>query len=735
MMTRRLERSIGGIAIAATLGIASCVAGAPFVSPVSSTGPPRVRAAGFHELAELAGHPGGNGFIDGIGEGARFGVIGGMAYDGGHFLYVADEDNHIIRRVDVTLGAVSTFAGSVDDARTLDGVGSAARFYNPHAILYDGAGALYVADREVNNSLIRKIVVATGAVTTVAGMKSPPVHDYADGPGAQAPFFEPSALAFDGKRTLYVADDGNDVLRSIDLATGTVKTLAGTPGQNGTVDGIGSAARFTTMQALAYRAGFLYVVQDDASVRKLDLASGAVSTIVVAPKTHSGPPDPSGAPSRTRACAASFDTAGLLVVVVVEWFGYAVKMSLRRIEVATGRVAGSTDVPVGADPLRLVAALSAGRGDEWFLADQGRIRGLGPRPGAWRVVAGSVVTKGSADGAGQAATFHGPQGMTLDGEGNLFVADAENHVLRKIAVATGAVSTFAGVAGMAGGDDGAGAAARFDTPTDVVSDGVGSLYVADSGNATVRRVVLATGQVTTIAGVSKHDRHKGFHGSWEDGIGSSAHFASPAGLAYDAARGDLYVTDRDNATVRRIELATARVTTIAGSHIPPGDLASPVGRGCADGEGAFAELNAPTGIAFDGADVLYVADTGNRVIRRVALGSTRALGDVRVSTVAGTPRRSGSKDGTWTEASFAKPEGLAYDGAGTLYVADGGVNVLRAIDVTTGAVRTIAGVAHRVGIVAGPLPARLNDPARLALGPGPTLFVSDPVENVILELR
>ena len=144
--------------------------------------------------------------------------------------------------------------------------------------------------------------------------------------------------------------------------------------------------------------------------------------------------------------------------------------------------------------------------------------------------------------------------MASDGVGNIFVADSNNHTIRKVVIATGVVTTLAGTAGAPGSTDGTGAAARFDAPDGLATDGAGDLFVSEFPNETIRKVVLATGVVTTIAGSA------GVSGS-TDGTGLAARFKSPGELASDRA-GNLFVADGN--TIRKLVVATGVVTTPVG---------------------------------------------------------------------------------------------------------------------------------------------------------------------------
>jgi hypothetical protein len=295
-----------------------------------------------------------------------------------------------------------------------------------------------------------------------------------------------------------------------------------------------------------------------------------------------------------------------------------------------------------------VAVDSAGN---LFVADTNNdaIRKITPA-GVVTTVAGQAGVSGSADGTGSAARFNSPTGIAVDGSGNLFVADTNNHTIRKITSA-GVVTTVAGQAGASGGADGSGTAAQFNYPSDVAVDGSGNLYVADTNNFTIREITAA-GVVSTLAG------SPGTAGS-ADGTGGAARFSSPEGVAVDGS-GNLYVADTDNHTIRKITSAGV-VSTVAG-------LAGT--SGSADGAGTNARFQYPADLALDGTGNIYVADTDNHTLRKVTPAGLTA-------TVAGLAGTSGSTDGAGTAARFYYPAGVAVDGAGNVYVADTSNHIIR----------------------------------------------------------
>ena len=321
-------------------------------------------------------------------------------------------------------------------------------------------------------------------------------------------------------------------------------------------------------------------------------------------------------------------------------------------------------------------------------------------------IAGTAGAWGSADGTAALARFSFPFGITLDGA-NLYVADTYNNTVRKIVISTGAVTTIAGTAGTTGSADGTGTAATFLSPTGITTDGT-NLYLTDYGNSTIRKIVISSGAVTTIAGTA------GAKGS-ADGTGTAATFNLPAGITTDGT--NLYLTDYGNNTVRKIVISTGAVTTIAGT-------AGAVG--LADGTGATATFSFPFGITTDGTN-LYVADSFYSTIRKIVI-STRA-----VTTIAGTAGALGSADGTGAAATFFYPLGITTDGT-NLYVADTDNSMIRRIVISTGAVATIAGNVTAIGSADGTgAAATFFYPAGITTD-GTNLYVADTNNSTIRKI-
>jgi hypothetical protein len=523
----------------------------------------------------------------------------------------------------------------------------------------------------------------------------------ADGLGVAARFYSPSSVVMDSAGNLVVADTYNHTIRRITPA-GAVTTLAGLAGFSGATDGVGSAARFYYPAGLALdAAGNLFVADlRNATVRKITPA-GVVSTLAGSAGV-TGSADGTGAEARFYSPQGiAVDAAGTVYVAD------AGNSTIRRISSAgvvttlagSAGNSGSADGSGSAARFSQPCGLAVDTAGTLYVADAFNhlIRRVTPA-GAVTTLAGTAGTHGAADGTGSAAQFSVPQGVGLDRAGNVYVADGGNNTIRKITPA-GAVTTLAGLAGTMGWADGAGSAARFNFPCSVAVNAANTVFVADTYNSTIRSLA-PDGTVTTFAGSAES------RGS-ADGTGSSARFARPEGVAVDGA-GTVYVADTDNHTVRRIT-ADGAVTTLAGKAQTSGTT---------DGTGSAARFDNPNGVAVDGAGTVYVADTRNHTIRRITPSGV-------VTTFAGAADITGSTDGPGEAARFYEPNAVAVDGAGNVYVADTRNHTIRRIT-PAGTVTTLAGLGLSSGSADGTgSAARFNNPYGLAVDAAGNVYVAD----------
>ena len=317
-------------------------------------------------------------------------------------------------------------------------------------------------------------------------------------------------------------------------------------------------------------------------------------------------------------------------------------------------------------------------------------------------IAGGLA--GSGDGQGTQAQFRAPRGVTADAAGNLYVADTDNHTIRRI-TPSGDVSTFAGVAGMPGNDNGPRGQSRFRSPAGVAIDAQGNLYIADRDNHVIRRID-SSGNVTTLAGLM------GTPGS-DNGIGDAARFNQPLGVVVNGA-GVVFVTDSFNAMVRAVQ-PNGEVSTVAGSNNR---------RFHRDGDAATASFASPVGIATDLSGNLYVTDF--TLVRRISPAGQTVIAGLIPDSVA--------RDGTGAAARFLRPQGLAADNVGNVYIADSFNQAIRRMS-PFGEVSTFAGKFGSAGHVNQPGgDARFNQPSDVAFDSTGTLYVADTQNHVIRKI-
>ncbi len=633
--------------------------------------------------------------------------------------------------------SLALFAGNMGGLGNLNGVGPDAYFNGPNSVAVDNVGNVYVAD--TGNQTVRKITPA-GMVTTLAG--TPGTTGHADGIGAAASFNIPNSIAVDGAGNVYVADMRNQVIRKITPA-GVVTTLAGPAGvfSFGFSQGLGNVAPFYVAAdnagnvyvadfgeatvgsnlnavsritpdgvisnlATTSRVFFSGVAVDNASnvyvsdrvnntIGKIT-AAGAV-TVIAGTAGVTGSADGIGAAaSFDNPASISVDSTGNLYVADSH------NNTIRKITpsgtvttLAGSGLAGNVDGAGASTSFNQPLGVAVNGVGNVYVADTSNnaIRKITPAA-VVSTLSGSAGVAGSADGVGAAALFNNPWGVATDGAGNVYVADASNNVIRKITPA-GVVTTLAGSAGIAGTADGTGNAALFSTPVGVAADGAGNLYVSDNGNSTIRKI-SQNGVVTTLAGAAQSYGHR-------DGIGAAAMFDFPLGVATDNF-GNVYVADGDF-TIRKIT-PDGIVTTLAGASGAYGSV---------DGTGAAARFELPISVAADGVGNIYVADFGGNTIRKITSSGV-------VSTLAGTAGTTGSVDGTGTKASFNQPSAVAADSAGNVYVSDSANDIVRKIT-AAGVVTTVVGSPGRAGFSAGTLPASIGNARGLAIS-GTTLYIA-----------
>ncbi len=629
------------------------------------------------QVVTLAGRAGIQGADDGIGEEATFEGPRGIAMDpGGDVLYIADGFNCTIRTVDVRTREVRTLVGVPRECDDVDGDLEDARLRLTIGMHMHPEGRyLYFADR--GNNRIRRIDLEEGLVENVAGDVSLSFSDrrgFADGDGEVAQFAGPGGIALDSSgETLFVNDTFNNVIRSIDLDDPDVPvtTIAGEAGEDGHVDGVGDEARFSISQGLTYASGKLYVAGFHLTIRSIDIETHDVVTVA----------------GRAGATGSSD--------------GHPLEA---RFGVAFG---------IHAHP----------DGERIYYMDRGNnnIREFNPVLDRVKTIMGAPQPTSWRDGPGLDARFDGPAGVAVADEAghHVYVADAFNHVVRRYDRLAGTLQTVAGYPRVSGFAEGAGELARMSSPRDLVvggdSDQADVAYVADASNNAIRELDLETGTVTTLVGGPSRAPEL------EDGLPvadtviegafDEVHVGVPGGLALDNARGLLYMSDTTLNRVRVLDLGEGVVSDLAGGTLPPeGEEEYEV-----DGVGEDAIFVSPRGLdlSADG-ETLYVADTGQHIVRAIAIASREVV------TLAGEYGVPGAFDDIGEDAGFNSPFDIAvsFDDA-RLYIVDRTNHAIRRLDLATTEVDTVVGslgISGGSGLPVVPLDAaRLYFPTGLAV--------------------
>jgi trimeric autotransporter adhesin len=535
-----------------------------------------------------------------------------LAVSGSGDIYFSDSTHNVIRKVSATTKLIQTYAGN--GTRGFAGDGSSAtsaELAGPAYIALDAGGNLYISDNL--NCAIRLVSSSTGKISTFAGVGPSHCADNGDGGLAtSATLANPQSVGLDGSGNVFIGDES--LIRKVTAATGKINTIAGTFG-NTTDSGDGGLAVSATMgnvnSLYLDSSGNLYFTEGgNYNVRKISVASNLINTIAGAGSLRFGVPN----------------------------------------FVSSAELNDPVDVALDAE-------------GNIYIADnlENLVRKYNPTSETMTTVAGTGIQGYTGDG-GQAtsATLSGPGSVNLDGSGNIFIADNNNCVIRKVAAATGIITTVVGT-GTSGytGDSGAASSAKIGNISAIRFDATGNLYLADKTYNVIRKVNAATGVITTVVGTGS----AGYTG--DGGLASAAKINLPSAIAFDSS-GNLYISDSSNFVIRKVNLATGVITTIAG-----------IGQSGYSGDGGpalAAKLKPSGGLAIDNSGNIYSGDVADCVIRQV----NAVTGEI--TTFAGTGSAGYLGDGgSAALAAFNEPFGLATDSNDELFISDSGNEVVRKI--------------------------------------------------------
>ena len=534
---------------------------------------------------------------------ANLGAPRSVTVDADGNLFIAAVGKSRVFRVDGS-GQLIVVAGNGTRGFSGDGdLAATAGMDFPSGVALDANGNLFIADR--NNHRVRRVDAATGIMTTVAGSGTAGFSGDG-GLATSADLREPIAVALDEASNLLIADFRNDRVRRVDAATGIITTVAGCGGLPGCLNGDGgkaTRANLSRPSALALdAAGNLFITdQLFGRIRRVDAASGIITTVAGSYGSgFSGDGGPATDATLFQPSEIALDAGGNLFIADTN------NQRIRRVDATTG-----------------IITTIAGSGSESFGGDGGPATDAG---------------------------LNSPNGVALDAAGNLFIADSDNVRIRRVDAESGIITTVAGNGSVIFSGDGGPATSAGMSTDGVALDAAGNFFIADSRANRIRRVDAATGIITTVAGNGIYE----FSG--DRGPATSAGLRNPRGIALDA-NGNLYIADRLNRRIRRVDAATGIIITVAGD--------GGFGFNGDGGPATSTSLWEPYGVVPDAAGNLYIADTHNHRIRRVD-----AISGI-ITTFAGSGGSGFSGDGgEATTASLSIPVGVALDVAGNLLIAD-----------------------------------------------------------------
>jgi RHS repeat-associated protein len=610
------------------------------------------------------------------------------------------------------------------------GAATSARLNAPAGLAMDSAGNIYIAD--IVNNCVRK-VTAAGVITTIAGG---PAGGYGGdgGPASLAQLEQPQGVALDGSGNLYIADWGNNRVREIIAKTSVIITVAGNGTAGYTGDGgPGASAELNAPAGVAVDvSGNVYIADSNNNVvRELFVSTGNIGTIAGnGTGGYAGDSGPATGAELFSPQAVAVDSAKN--VYIADTFNSVI----RKVTAATGvitTVAGSANYGYSGDNGPATSAelfdpegVAVDGAGNIYIDDaaNNRVRKVTVSTGIITTVAGNGSLNFSGDG-GQAtsAALNYPYGVMVDASKNIYIADTNNNRIRKVTASTGIITTIAGGTSYAG-NGGAATSALLAYPEGIRLDTSGDIFIVDTFNQVIREVAASTGLISTVAG----NGTLGYSG--DGGAATSAQLNDPDDVAIDSS-GNLYIADTYNSCIRKVTAATKIITTFAGqcgldtfqNEFQVGD----------NGPATSATLWNPNGIALDAAGNLYIADDHNSVVRKVS----KANG--YITLFAGTYEScSFSGDGgAATSATFCAPYGVALDSSGDVFISDYANNDIREVLASNGTIQTVAGNALEVGSSGdgGPaINALLNQPQGMAIDGGGNLYFADFGNNRIRKI-
>lgn len=593
----------------------------------------------------------GNSGDGGAATSAQIDRVNGLTIDAAGNLYLSDNRYHVVRKVDATTGIITTVAGTTQGFSGDGGPATSAKLSYPTGLTTDSAGNLYISDT-YNNRI--RMVDGSGVITTVAGTGTAG-YSGDDGAATAAQIDYPLDVAVDSADNLLILDYSNYAVRKVDAITGIITTVAG-DGNWGFAgdDGLATAAQFADPNSITLdSADNLYIADTfNHRVRKVDV-SGIITTVAGdGVQNYAGDNAAATAAQLNTPMGVAVDGSDNLYIADTNNFRIRKVNGSGVITSVAKEVKGynGDNIPANSATLYGPNGVSADGNGNLYIGDTNnqRIRKVDSL-GTITTLAGTGI-QGSLTCNGVSATqapLQYPKRVAADGMGNLYVADTSNNRICKVdAFGTASLVAGTGYSGFTG-DNGLATQAKLNGPMGMAIDASGNLFFADSNNQRVRKVDTS-GIITTVAG----NGTRGFAG--DDGVATSAQLNFPYGVAIDGD-GNLTIADYANNRIRMVD-GNGIITTLAGTGVAGffGD----------DGPAILAELNYPSDVSVDKVGNLFIVDSNNERVRMVNTSGN-------IVTIAGDGSRGFSGDnGPATAAQLFAPQGVAVDNLGNLYIAD-----------------------------------------------------------------
>ncbi len=587
----------------------------------------------------------------------------GLCVDSAGNVFIADTGNNRIRKVTAATGVISTVAG-IGGAGAFAGDGgpsTAASLFAPRGVCIDSLGNVFIADTK--NFCVRKVAAGTGIITTVAGQGGVFGNGGDGGVPTSATLGKPIAVVVDSGNQLFIADQQfNRVRMASAMITNFAGSNTGTSGYTGD-GGLATSCTLNSPAGLAIdSSNNLYIADSNNNVvRVVDSSVFHINTIAgTGSSGFSGDNGPPLLATLSLTSGVAVGSGGSPDVFIYDRNNYRIrKIHLGTITTVGGTGGGAfADGPSATASFFLPDTLFVDPSGNVYVADanNNRIRKI-DTSGTVTTVAGTGVPGFSGDaGPATSAQLNHPNGVFVDGMGQIFIADTDNSCVRVVNPA-GIINTLAGQAGMPGfsGDNGPAGASKLDTPEALTADPSGNLYILDSNDNIIRKI--SGGIITTIAGSPGVSAFAG-----DGGPASGARFCGPLGLFFEPSSQSLFIADAAGARIRKID-AAGNVSTVAGNGI-----AANSGDG---GPANAASLVYPSGVCAMPDGTVFITDQGAHVIRKID-GVTGVI-----STFAGTGVPGFSGDGgAATQAKLHTPAAI-FPRPGALFILDAGNNRVR----------------------------------------------------------